>query len=78
MVSPDYTVKTYAWMVMDNGHSHGGAKMTLKEVVPGLFTVDDAKFFMGHMKGYWLVRIDLMDGQNLVSREEVRVEFVED
>lgn len=67
--SPQYKLDIYSWMVMGNGHNHGGPKLTWSEVSPGVFEVLDARFFMGQMQGHWLVRIDLLDNQNQIAAE---------
>lgn len=60
-ISPDFEVDIYAWMTMDNGHNHGGPQMTYKEISEGVFEVNDARFFMHGMRGYWEVRTELID-----------------
>ncbi|WP_412462990.1 hypothetical protein [Halobacteriovorax sp. RT-2-6] len=51
-------LKVYVWMMMANGHQHGGPAITWsfneESIING-----NAKFFMGHMKGYWQVRFEL-------------------
>lgn len=52
-------IKIYTYMLMDNGHHHGGPKMSFNEITPGVYQSNDARFFMGHMKGCWEVRVEL-------------------
>lgn len=67
-VSPNLEIDIYSWMVMANGHSHGGPIMSYLELSEGIFLVQDARFFMGSMKGHWEVRIELTDlDSNLVA-----------
>lgn len=74
-VSPQFDINIYSWMVMDNGHSHGGPKLTWAEVAEGFFESKDARFFMGRMKGYWQVRIDLIQNGSVFAQESVDVSF---
>ena len=69
-VSPEQSVEMKTWMIMANGHSHGGPTITWDEVENGVFEVADAKFFMGGMNGHWQVKV-------IVGEEEqsVNVEF---
>ncbi|MBT4793314.1 MAG: hypothetical protein HON90_17215 [Halobacteriovoraceae bacterium] len=73
--SPEYSIKIYSWMVMDNGHSHAGPALTWNEITPGVFISKDARFFMGRMKGYWEVKVDLSQGGVIVSSQAQRVNF---
>jgi hypothetical protein len=68
-------LKVYSWMTMGNGHSHGGAKMSLTNLSDGQYEVRDARFFMAGMDGYWDVRIDLLDQGQLSERATSRVNF---
>ncbi len=56
-VTPE-DLKIYVWMMMANGHQHGGPAINWAfgegQIIDGT-----AKFFMGHMKGYWQVRFEL-------------------
>lgn len=74
-IEPNFDVKIYAWMIMANGHSHGGPKMTATKVANGIYEVKDARFFMGHMKGFWEVRVDLIENDNLISRGKTKVDL---
>ena len=65
----------YGWMVMDNGHSHGGPKMTYRRVRPGVYEVRDARFFMHGMQGYWEIRADYRRYGRSMETAAVRVEF---
>lgn len=56
LVSPEGEVSFKPWMIMANGHSHGGPAMTWTEVEPGLFAIDDARF-IGGMNGYWQILV---------------------
>jgi uncharacterized protein YodC (DUF2158 family) len=75
VVEPSFDVNIYAWMIMANGHSHGGPKMTATKVANGIYEVKDARFFMGHMKGFWEVRVDLKENNSLVSRGKTKVDL---
>lgn len=72
-VSPGFEVEFMTWMVMDNGHSHGGPAINWDEVEPGVFIVNDARFFMHGMKGYWQVKIQLTENAELVEEQAVMV-----
>jgi hypothetical protein len=72
-VELDFEVVIYSWMIMQNGHSHGGPAMTTTKIGPSKFEVLDAKFFMGHMKGFWEVRFDLLKNDELISTGKSRV-----
>lgn len=74
-VSPDYNVKIYSWMIMHGGHNHGGPKMNPKEILPGVFDVLDAKFYMGGMEGFWEIRVDLKNNTQVISTASKRVKF---
>lgn len=63
-ISPAYDIDIYSWMIMENGHSHGGPQMSYQEVSQGIFEVNDARFFMGGMRGFWEVRIELFNDLN--------------
>ncbi|MEH0860512.1 hypothetical protein [Halobacteriovorax sp. DPLXC-1] len=56
-IAPE-NLKVYVWMMMANGHQHGGPAIDWAygedQVIDGT-----AKFFMGRMKGYWQVRFEL-------------------
>lgn len=67
----DLNLKT--WMVMANGHSHGGAAMTWSEIEEGVYEVNDAKFFMHGMKGHWEIKVQLLDNGDLVEENTVKV-----
>ncbi|MFG1493550.1 hypothetical protein ABMA75_08300 [Halobacteriovorax sp. ZH4_bin.1] len=56
-VSPE-DLKVYVWMMMANGHQHGGPAISWSFDEDQLIN-GNAKFFMGHMKGYWQVRFEL-------------------
>lgn len=49
-----------------NNH-RGGIPMTWIEVQPGVFEIKDAIFYMGGMKGYWQVRVDMFENKRLVA-----------
>ncbi|EQC46832.1 hypothetical protein [Bacteriovorax sp. Seq25_V] len=74
-VTPQADVGFIAWMVMDNGHQHGGPAMTWNEISEGKFEVNDAKFFMHGMKGYWQVKIQLSEYGDLVEENAVKVDL---
>ena len=76
-IDPGFDVKIYSWMMMDNGHHHGGPKMTAEKKSVGVWQVDDARFFMGGMKGHWLIRVDLIQEAELVERAFEKVTFKE-
>ena len=71
--SPHYEIDIYTWMNMSNGHSHGGPKIDFTEVSNGLFYVENVRFFMHGMKGHWQIRVDLKDGENLISTGILKV-----
>jgi len=72
-VTPSFDINIYAWMIMQNGHSHGGPKMTWNKTKEGVFEVKDARFFMHGMKGYWEVRIGLLEDKAEISMAASRV-----
>jgi hypothetical protein len=74
-IEPGFDVEIYSWMIMESGMSHGGPKMTLIKSAVGVFEVHDARFFMGNMKGYWEVRVELLEDLEDVSMAAHRVEF---
>ena len=74
-ISPAFDVNIYSWMVMANGHSHGGPKFQSVEITPGIFETKDVRFFMGRMQGYWLIKIDLSENGNIISAAESEVSF---
>ena len=65
----------YSWMVMDNGHSHGGPKMTYRKIRAGVYEVRDARFFMHGMKGFWEIRADLKRYGRTMETAAFRVNF---
>lgn len=70
-----YEVKIYSWMTMSNGHHHGGPRFNVERPTPGLYIVRDARFFMGHMNGFWEIRIDLLEEDKVVFNKQVEVIF---
>lgn len=74
-VSPDIDIDIFSWMIMDNGHSHGGPKMNFHEIIPGVFEVRDARFFMHGMHGYWEIRTNLIDEGHVISSAASKVDF---
>ncbi|EQC44147.1 hypothetical protein [Bacteriovorax sp. DB6_IX] len=68
LVSPEAEVSFRPWMIMSNGHSHGGPAMTWQEVEAGLFEINDARF-IGGMMGYWQVLIKVGDEELAVKVE---------
>jgi hypothetical protein len=74
-ISPKFDVDIFSWMIMDNGHSHGGPALTYNEVTPGVFISKDARFFMGRMKGSWQVKIVLEEGNLVLSEKAIDVVF---
>lgn len=74
-LSPAYDVEIYTWMIMANGHNHGGPGITVNEVLPGIFESKDARFFMGRMQGYWQVRVDIFENQKVISKSSTNVQF---
>lgn len=76
LVSPQNEVEMYSWMIMDNGHSHGGPAISWTEESEGLFMVEDARFFMMGMKGYWNIVIRTLDESGSeIQKKMVRVQF---
>lgn len=74
--TPKNEVDLYSWMIMDNGHSHGGPMISWTQTEEGVFLVEDARFFMMGMKGFWNVVISTKDENfNEVESHMVRVEF---
>ncbi len=74
-VSPNADVGFISWMVMDNGNAHGGPTMNWREIEEGRFEVNDAKFFMHGMKGYWQVKVQLSEYGDLVEENAVTVDL---
>ena len=74
-VTPKSDVEFMSWMVMDSGMEHGGPAMNWDEVETGIFQVNDARFFMHGMKGYWQVKVQLTKYSELVEEKAVLVEF---
>jgi hypothetical protein len=74
-VSPRKDVYMFTWMMMANGHNHGGPAIHSNELIPGVFTVEDAKFFMHGMKGYWMVKVQIRDGETVLDEQAIKVEF---
>jgi hypothetical protein len=68
-------LKVYTWMMMSNGHNHGGPKITLTPLSDGIYEVRDARFFMHGMEGYWEVRVELQDGDGNKIVRASRVVF---
>jgi hypothetical protein len=73
--SPEYEIDIFSWMIMANGHSHGGPGLTWNEISPGVFESKDARFFMGRMKGSWQVKIFLKEGGLVQSEKAIDVIF---
>lgn len=73
-VSPNYEVEIYSYMIMCQGHNHGGPQMNWQEVSDGVFEVRDARFIYME-NGYWEVRVDLNERAqlNLVSRANLKI-----
>lgn len=74
-MEPKNTLKMKTWMVMDNGHSHGGAAITWNELEEGVYIVENAKFFMHGMKGHWEIKIELFEEQKLIESNAVLVDL---
>jgi len=74
-ISPRFDLDIFSWMIMHHGHSHGGPKMTFQEISTGVFEVKDARFFMGGMQGHWEVRVNLLDGEDVVSQGISKVDL---
>lgn len=68
-------IKFYAWMIMHGGHAHGGPTMTWNEISAGHYEINDARFFMGGMHGYWELRADLTKDGELIDRAAYRIKF---
>lgn len=69
-----YHVDIFSWMVMSNGHSHGGPRMT-NELNEGQYLVEDARFFMGRMNGYWLVKVHLSNESGVFYKKSFPVDL---
>jgi hypothetical protein len=67
-ISPKEEIDIYSWMIMYHGHNHGGPLFGFTEVEEGVFKVDEARFFMGGMRGHWEIRVDLKEGDTLISQ----------
>tara|TARA_B100000925_G_scaffold57475_2_gene38089 strand:+ start:183 stop:590 length:408 start_codon:yes stop_codon:yes gene_type:complete len=74
-ISPRADVKIFSWMTMSNGHDHGGPKMTATERTPGVFEVEDARFFMHGMNGFWEIVIELIKNGNTIDSHRERLSF---
>lgn len=72
-VSPAFDMNIYSWMTMNSGMNHGGPRINWEETSVGTFESFDAKFFMGSMKGYWEVRVDLVDENGNKTTAAVKV-----
>lgn len=59
LVTPSESIIIKTWMIMDNGHSHGGSAIHPKLIEEGHFVIDDERFFMNGMKGDWNIKIIL-------------------
>jgi len=69
LVSPSADVSFRPWMIMANGHAHGGPAMTWQEVELGLFEINDARF-IGGMNGYWQVLVKV-GNEELAHKVEI-------
>lgn len=74
-VELDFSINVYSWMTMQSGHSHGGPAMTFEKIGDSEFLIKDARFFMGSMKGFWEVRIDLLKNESVFSTGKIKVDF---
>ena len=74
-VSPNGTVKIYSWMTMANGHDHGGPKMTKRKISEGVYEVNDARFFMHGMNGFWEIIVDLTKNEIRTDSAKYLVKF---
>ncbi len=74
-VSPAFDINIYSWMIMANGHNHGGPLFDTPEVSTGIFKTEEARFFMHGMQGYWEIRVDLTDTDGNTETEATRVNF---
>lgn len=78
LVSPDYHLDIYSWMIMDNGMNHGGPAMNAYEIEEGLFDIQNARFFTHGMNGHWEIRVKLSDDQGEVIVGSQRVPLSSD
>ncbi|MBT4762298.1 MAG: hypothetical protein HOO06_11415 [Bdellovibrionaceae bacterium] len=75
-VSPDYDLDIYTYMIMDNGHSHrGGIELEWLQVSAGVFESKNARFYMHGMKGFWEVRVGLIQADSIVSQSAYKVDL---
>lgn len=69
---PKNTLFVKTWMIMANGHDHGGPKVNLVKKQKGLYQVNDLKLF-GGMKGSWLLIVQLLDGETVIDEAKYEV-----
>ncbi len=69
-----YAVNVIPWMVMDGGHEHGSRPTKITTVSPDDFLVEKI-YFMGGMMGDWFLRIQLLNGKNVIEEVRTKVEL---
>lgn len=62
------TIKVIPWMVMSEGHAHGGRSVKMTTIGDLEFNIENA-YFMGGMNGSWYLKVQLMDSSSKIIDE---------
>lgn len=65
-------IKVIPWMVM-HGHEHGSGPVKMKTIGQNEFQIDNAHF-LGGMSGDWFIRLQLLNGTQVVEEARLKVE----
>ena len=65
-------IKVIPWMVM-HGHEHGSGPVKMKAIGQNEFQIDNAHF-IGGMMGDWFIRLQLLNGTQVVEETRLKVE----
>jgi hypothetical protein len=65
-------IKVIPWMVM-HGHEHGSGPVKMKTIGQNEFQIDNAHF-LGGMMGDWFIRLQLLNGIQVVEEARLKVE----
>lgn len=66
------SIKVIPWMVM-HGHEHGSGPVKMKAIGQNEFQIDNAHF-IGGMMGDWFIRLQLLNGTQVVEETRLKVE----
>ena len=68
----EFEYKPYIWMIMPS-HEHGGRPITVNHLEEGIYENENI-FFMGGMRGWWELRLRIVDGLRSVFEHKIKIE----